>query len=249
MTGQNTETEPGTAPDVPGVVVGWRSWLVRDPERPRLRSPLQISTEWPERVPLSARCELRGHPAPDPDCTCGLYAARDPSGVGGVGFGRVTLLGCVALWGDVVEGERGWRAGLGLPLVLFCGPALGEPARTELAEAYGVPVHPLGSPVALAVRQPGIAAAAERVRAVASGAPPDARLLDEAARAFVDVAGAPVPELTDLTVRRDHTRRRRFTVGTAVLAAVAASVLLLPPADAAAPPRVAPAPWVGVSPR
>ncbi|MDQ4118578.1 MAG: hypothetical protein M3235_16680, partial [Actinomycetota bacterium] len=128
---------PGSAPDVPGVVVGWRTWQVRESEPARLRSPLQVSTEWPPGAPLAARCELQGHPAPDPGCTCGLYAARVPGQVGGVGFGRVTLLGCVALWGTVVEGERGWRGGLGVPVLLFCGPGVPASTRTGLGRAYG----------------------------------------------------------------------------------------------------------------
>ena len=229
MSSPPTGQDSGAAPDVPGVVVGWRTWQVRDPDPARLRSPLQVSTEWPPGAPLVARCELRDHPAPDPDCTCGLYAARDPGGVGGVGFGRVTLLGCVALWGTVVEGERGWRGGLGLPVVVFCGPGLPAATRTELSGAYGVAVYPLGRPVAVAVDQPGLGSAAERVRTVAGAAPPDARLLDTAARAFVDAVGVPAPATPE-------PRRGRFVVGTVTLAAVAASVFLLPPADAAPPP-------------
>lgn len=153
------ETRPDHTPDVPGVVVGWRTWQIRDPERVRLRSPLQVATEWPGGEPLTARCELRGHLAPDPGCTCGLFAVRDPVDVGGVGFGRVTLLGCVALWGTIVEGERGWRGGVGLPVVLFCGPGLPPAARAEHAAVHGVPVHPLDRPVALAVEQHGVGAA------------------------------------------------------------------------------------------
>jgi hypothetical protein len=227
-----------TAPDVAGAVVGWRTWQIRDPDRALLRSPLQVATVWQPGAPLAARCELRGHPAPDPDCTCGIYAARDPAHVGGVGFGRVTLLGCVALWGTVVEGERGWRGGVGRPVVLFCGPALRPDVRTELSVAYGVPVHVLPQPVALTVERPGIDGAAERVRTAAERVPPDARRLDEAARAFVRAAGAPVPEPAAPAV----SRRRRFTIGSAALGAVAASVLLFPPADAAVPPIPVPAP-------
>ncbi|TCK22683.1 hypothetical protein [Pseudonocardia endophytica] len=223
------DPEAGTAPDVAGVVVGWRTWQIRDPDRALLRSPLQVSTEWHGGAPLAAACELRGHPAPDPDCTCGIYAARDPADVGGVGFGRVTLLGCVALWGTVVEGERGWRGGVGQPVVLFCGPALRPEIRAELTASYGVPVHVLPQPVALTVERPGIDRAAERVRSAAEE--PGARLLDRAARAFVDAAGAPVRE--PVRAAPPARRRRRFTVGSAVLAVVGASVLLLPPVAAA----------------
>lgn len=218
-----------TAPDVPGVVVGWRTWRIRGPGRARLRSPLQVFTEWPPGEALTARCELMGHPAPDPDCTCGLYAVQEPADVGGIGYGGVTLLGCVALWGTVVEGERGWRGGIGRPVVLFCGPALSQPVRAELTEAYGIPVHPLGRPVAPAVELPGIGATAERLRTAAAAAPPDPRRIDAAARAFVD-ATTPVDQAVP-PLRGP----RRAAIGTALLTAVAASALLLPPAESSAP--------------
>lgn len=223
-------TGSDTAPDIPGVVVGWRTWQVRGPDPLRLLSPLKVSTEWPAGAALDARCELRGHPAPDPECTCGLYAARVPAEVGGIGFGQVTLLGCVALWGVVVEGERGWRAGHGRPVVLFCGPALPAETRAALAHRHGAPVHPLPRPVAQTVERPGIDDAAERVRTAAAGAPPDPRRLDVAARAFVAAAGE--PDRPEPPARRG---RRRVAVGTALLAGVAASALLLPPAQDAPP--------------
>ncbi|RZT86134.1 hypothetical protein EV383_3023 [Pseudonocardia sediminis] len=268
-----------TAPDVAGVVVGWRTWQVRDPGpaahrgpvRPgpvhpgavRLRSPVKVSTDWPAGAALEARCELRGHPAPEPSCTCGLYAARDPADVGGVGFGGATLLGCVAMWGTVVEGERGWRAGTGRPVALFCGPALSEDVRAGLAVAYGVPVHRLGRPVAVTVEQAGIGAAADRLRTVLGETPPpDAGAVDDAVRAFTDAVGRPPahgtppgpgpgsrPGTGQGSGRGLARRPRRTAVGTALLAAVAASALLLTPSGQGADPAPAtPAPSITPAP-
>ncbi|GAA4993198.1 hypothetical protein WHI96_11755 [Pseudonocardia tropica] len=215
-----TTPSDGTAPDVAGVVVGWRCWRVTGPAAaPRLRSPVHVATEWPPGGALVARCELRGHEAPDPACTCGLHAVRDPARVGGVGFGPGTVLGCVALWGLVVEGEHGWRAGAAAPLVLFCGPALGEPERGGLARTYRVGVHRLPLPVAATVERGLPAAAAGGVRAAAV----TGRGLDDAAAAFV--AAVPEPDAPARPVRVP--RPRRFALGTtavlAVLAAAAAS--------------------------
>ncbi|MET0188110.1 MAG: hypothetical protein ABW212_03870, partial [Pseudonocardia sediminis] len=246
----------------------------------RLRSPVKVSTEWPAGAALDARCELRGHPAPEPSCTCGLYAARDPADVGGVGFGGATLLGCVAMWGTVVEGERGWRAGTGRPVALFCGPALSEDVRAGLAVAYGVPVHRLDRPVAMTVEQAGIGPAADRLRTVLSVTPPDLGAVDDAARAFTDAVGRPPSPGTSpgrgpgQGSRRGpergsgqrpgpgsgpspgpgsgqgHPRRpRRTAVGTVLLAAVAASALLLvPPGQGADPAPATPAPSVTPAP-
>ncbi|OLL72609.1 hypothetical protein Ae168Ps1_0987 [Pseudonocardia sp. Ae168_Ps1] len=229
-----------SAPDVAGVVPGWRTWRVRDPAPVRLWSPVHIATEWPPDAPLDAACELDGHRAPDPGCTCGLYAARRPADVGGLGFGGPTVLGCVALWGTVVEGERGWRAGTGRPVVLFCGPALPEAERTVLASVYRIPVHRLPLPVAPAVGVPGIVEAAERVRTAAARTPPDPAALDDASRGFV--AAVPRP---GVVLRRP---RRRFAVGSAVAAAVAVSALLVPQPEPATPPAgpAAPAPGTAV---
>lgn len=227
-----TTPSVGTAPDVAGVVVGWRCWRVAGPATaPRLRSPVHVATEWPPGGALAAHCELRGHEAPDPACTCGVHAVRDPARVGGVGFGPGTVLGCVALWGLVVEGEHGWRAGAAAPLVLFCGPALGAPERSGLARTYRVGVHRLPLPVAATVELPLPAATAGAVR----GAAADGRGLDDAAAAFV--TAVPVPDAPVQPVRVP--RARRFALGTtavlAVLAATAASPVEHVPVPAPVP--------------
>ena len=76
---------------------------------------------WEPGRPLAAACP-HGHPASTLECACGIYAARDPESAlvyltgrdePGV-VGRV--LGRVALWGLVVEGEHGWRGEACLPV-------------------------------------------------------------------------------------------------------------------------------------
>jgi hypothetical protein len=51
------------------------------------------------------------------------------------------ILGCAALWGEVVEGTRGWRASHGYPRLLIADPGVGRRALTRLGDRYGVPVH------------------------------------------------------------------------------------------------------------
>jgi hypothetical protein len=47
----------------------------------------------------------------------------------------------VALWGRIVEGERGWRASHAYPRLLLTGPGIAGEQRAALARRYGVPVH------------------------------------------------------------------------------------------------------------
>lgn len=144
------DVDPGRpAPDTSAVVVGWRCWDVGDSGT--LVSPL-VTEVWPERLALVARCagpfdgicvplERLPHVVPYLYCECGLYARRElPDGYARPGG----MLGCVALWGRVIEGENGWRAERGYPLVLFAAPSIADDVRERIADAYGVPV--LGLP-------------------------------------------------------------------------------------------------------
>lgn len=66
-----------------------------------------------------------------------------------VGDGTPTVVGCVSLWGDILECERGWRASRAYPERLYV-PAFHRRGitSTKLAAdlgAYGVPVAMLAS--------------------------------------------------------------------------------------------------------
>ncbi|HTS72965.1 MAG TPA: hypothetical protein VMG74_04575 [Gaiellaceae bacterium] len=98
---------------------------------------------------------MRTHAAPDPDCDCGIYAARSPEAL--VPYlesaypGRPSLgpvVGRVRLWGRVVSAERGWRGEYAYPDALYAPPQLmpaqqpESPCTAGLAD-YAVPVLPL----------------------------------------------------------------------------------------------------------
>jgi hypothetical protein len=153
---ETTIPEVALAPDYAEPLCAWRLWEVEDVDgAPRLRSLYRISF-WPVGQPFEARCEAQRlrlsrrprHPAPAETCTCGIYAApfeliRKKLAIdGGLPVGCLFVIGTVALWGDVLECERGWRAALAYPSRLFV--PLGCPGAAERAVGladYGVPVE------------------------------------------------------------------------------------------------------------
>ena len=138
------EAEKRTEP-----IVGWRVWnLDDDPTYGPLLLPAGSgSGAWWPRHAEEARCTLfslfrlgkgKNHEAPDPACSCGIYAARSleiferprPA------WPPPPVVGTVSLWGRVVEHEFGWRARFAYParLRLVCSmcawfePGPGTPA-------------------------------------------------------------------------------------------------------------------------
>ena len=113
-------------------MVGWRVWrVVLLAGRLRLWSAV-YDEEWMPGEPFAARCgKGHAHAAPAAGCSCGVYALRDPEGLRRYLVGRDDpwvvgrVIGEVELWGDVVEGELGWRA------------AYAYPRRIELARPAG----------------------------------------------------------------------------------------------------------------
>jgi hypothetical protein len=127
-------------PDLPNPILGWRTWRVgrRAQRRADLIAPLAGLT-WPARQPMIAACGT-AHAPPGDRCRCGLYAVTDP-GTLEWGPSDHEVLGVVALWGQVLEGTRGWRASHGYPRFVLTGPAVPGEQRAALARRYGVPVH------------------------------------------------------------------------------------------------------------
>lgn len=144
------------APDYCGPVVAWRVWYAVESAGETRLSSVYHQTSWPVREPLKAVCGRRRlpfrqkHAAPTTRCTCGIYAA--PPSTAGDYFLTVVpqpatpvVVGCVSLWGLVVECERGWRASHAYPERLFV-PTLGRFSDTAARIAgglkeYGVPVE------------------------------------------------------------------------------------------------------------
>jgi hypothetical protein len=165
------EPDTGPIPDFAEPVEAWRVWRVARREGRVVLQSLFARAVWEPEVPLAASCtgaprrrrapwrkEPNHHPAPELDCRCGIYGVRS------IAAARSYLelppllcrddrvIGRVALWGDVVEGESGWRASHAYPLELFVpSPVAGHRYVDEILfalEAYGVPVD-LAVPSAL----------------------------------------------------------------------------------------------------
>ena len=169
-------------PDFAEPFVGWRVWqLSREPAGYRLKS-LVYKVVWEPGRPLIAAClrrrrhlswvrEPEEHESPDERCECGVYAA--PIGLlgeylhlGPIDRPLACAFGRVALWGTVLECERGWRASAAYPRHIYL-PAerlrfrhreAPEAIAFDLAE-YRVPIELLESNPCNLLTQLGRAAA------------------------------------------------------------------------------------------
>lgn len=163
-----------SAPDYPEPIVGWRAWRVATSPGPLRLASVMFDTVWSPRAALRATClnyrrprrcpwrlVPRDHSAPDPACTCGMYAAPRvgqalPYLGGSVGSrpAITRVIGRVSLWGSVLECEQGWRGACAYPLEIYVlsntwfGSSWGpEQVATRLG-VYGVPVEVVDSSAA-----------------------------------------------------------------------------------------------------
>ena len=154
------------APDYIEPLEAWRVWkVVRVDGAYRLGSVVH-GTVWPAGDELRAEClrvrlfrrRRRRHDAPNVDCECGVYAAGltqlDLYVAEGLRGPLSRVVGRVALWGTVVECERGFRASHAYPARIYVPHDAGAAWRTSWEDvalglcAYRVPVEPLEAPVA-----------------------------------------------------------------------------------------------------
>ena len=121
-------------------VLGWRAWRLVRTERGELRiAPATPRRPWEPGEVQRATCsgahtrlylvfnpELAPtHRSPEPGCTCGFHAVKDPARLARAGRG-VGVLGQVAMWGRVIEHTLGWRSEFAYParLRLVCARCL-----------------------------------------------------------------------------------------------------------------------------
>ncbi len=149
------------APDFAEPFEAWRTWRVVDGLGGPVLSSLFFDLVWPPNAPVHAQCHRRSwfdrfgrfrqaHEAPGERCECGVYGARIEQAAAYLWHPRIAprrahlhVLGRVKLWGDVVECERGYRAGSAYPSELIV-PAVHARLAGELADGlirYGVPVR------------------------------------------------------------------------------------------------------------
>lgn len=105
---------------------------------------------WPPRERFRALCQkgvFADHDVPSLDCECGVYA-YDNADHSSLRSTSKFLWGEIAMWGDVLICETGYRAEFAYPTALFIRTQTPntKPSRTmglirdELSETYGVPV-------------------------------------------------------------------------------------------------------------
>jgi hypothetical protein len=162
-------TEAATAhaltrpPDFVEPFVAWRVWRVVERDGELSLASVVKRTVWPAGQPLVAEClksrpflDVRRRPphgAPTERCECGIYAATLERAEEYLNDSYpealARVLGRVALWGSVVQCERGFRASHAYPLALYVSTrATRNPRRTpdEIAAGlarYGVTVERL----------------------------------------------------------------------------------------------------------
>lgn len=124
--------EQVTAPDAIEPILGWRVWDVVTLEHELRLCSLAFWSIWLPGEEIRATCRrslidaaltgLPAHAAPQPRCSCGIYATRMARQV--LDFSRQVkrrfdtvhrVAGRVSLWGTVVVSEDGWRASHAYP--------------------------------------------------------------------------------------------------------------------------------------
>jgi hypothetical protein len=132
-------------------VVGWRAWtVVETPLGLRLASVIYDEL-WRPGAAATAACRrdedpfadtVDPHRVPGAECSCGFHAAHDPVDALSYLRGRdepgtiARVLGEVALSGEIIETEAGWRASTAYPVRLY----VADVAVADALSVYGVPV-------------------------------------------------------------------------------------------------------------
>ena len=116
-------------------MLGWRAWRLHRVDHGLRIVPTTPRSAWEPRVAIHATCSgshtreymvhnpelVKFHRSPEPGCTCGVHAIKDPSRLARSGR-AAAVVGRVAMWGRVIEHAKGYRAEFAYPsrLRLVC---------------------------------------------------------------------------------------------------------------------------------
>lgn len=155
-TGANSGSD-SVRPTYLSYVTAWRCWRLLH-NGMYLRSPyVSIDRHWPTRAALEFNCaaiDASTHLTPSLGCSCGIHGFSPSFLVSTMlemkysGLSRI-VVGTVALWGGVVEHQRGWRAQYGYPLKISCiytregFKPVPDDLALKLANTYGVEIGTL----------------------------------------------------------------------------------------------------------
>ena len=156
MAGEAGDLDPESGAKVPprerpGEVLGYRAWRLEGHELASLNASRARWKLGPNKA--DCRREEYGepslgppHPAPHPDCACGLYAWHDPPSHWADGSDVVpVVVGAVLLWGEAEVYDSGLRAEWAEPAVLSWLPSASEDHRkrvTTVAGEFGIEAIP-----------------------------------------------------------------------------------------------------------
>lgn len=117
-------TKPGR-----NVLYGWRGFFVYNPS-----FLTTTQTVWVPGEKTEAVCRVgKDHLAPDLKCDCGVYAFSEPTQLQSQGYLGQSVYAKVALWGRVVECEKGFRAQYAYPVHLYAATLTPASQLRELA--------------------------------------------------------------------------------------------------------------------
>lgn len=130
-------------------ILAWRCWFTL-PTEGLLRPIYKRGLAWKPQETQEALCADEVHAAPDDACRCGIYSVCHPMLLQEVHWDHappkgvkplpgIVVVGQVALWGKVIQHERGWRAQYAYPKQLY---AFTDDATLagSLRDRYQIPV-------------------------------------------------------------------------------------------------------------
>lgn len=144
---ENDEVRP---PKRQGEILGYRAWRLEGHELASLHASRARWTLGPNKADCR-REEYEGpwhippHPAPHPDCACGLYAWHDPPSHWLGASDVPPVVGAVLLWGEAEIYDTGVRAEWAEPVVLSWLPDASDEHRkrvTTVAGEFGIEAVP-----------------------------------------------------------------------------------------------------------